>query len=86
MKIETNHINLDQYYYSTYDFVSQNGLETEANDFFGENWESEDDVNQIQILLDNLFDKDTFFVHCIDGLKSDYDIQVIKIKTELTNG
>jgi len=41
-------------YNSTYAFVEQNNLESEANDLFGLGWEPEDDCNQISELLNFL--------------------------------
>ena len=69
-----------KYYISTSDFVYSNNLGSMANNFFGEDWESEDDVEQIQTLLDSLFGERTFLVQCIEGLESYYDIQVIKLR------
>lgn len=69
----------DEYYLSTKDFVDSNDLQEEAQLILGENWISEDDVEQIQLILDNLFGEKQYFVQCIEGLKSDYDIQILKI-------
>jgi hypothetical protein len=41
-------------YYSTNDFVQQNGLEEEAVKVFGEDWEAEDDVDQIAELANHM--------------------------------
>ena len=69
----------DEYYLSTDDFVNSNDLEEEARLILGEDWIAEDDVEQIQLILDELFGKKQYFVQCIKGLKSDYDIQIIKL-------
>ena len=69
----------DEYYLSTDDFVNSNDLEEEARLILGENWIAEDDVEQIQLILDTLFGEKQYFVQCIEGLKSDYDIQILKI-------
>ena len=39
---------------STYGFVSKNKLEDLANKIFGEGWEAEFDVEQIQTLCDSV--------------------------------
>ena len=70
---------IDKYYLSTDDFVNSNDLEEEARLILGEDWIAEDDVEQIQLILDELFGKKQYFVQCIEGLKSDYDIQILKI-------
>lgn len=70
-------VNLNQYngfYNSTYDFVNRNSLQVEAENFFGENWEPEDDVNQILSLLQHLR-CDFYEVDLIEG-KDEDDIQV----------
>ena len=36
-------------------------------------------LEQIQLILDNLFGEKQYLVQCIEGLKSDYDIQIIKL-------
>lgn len=69
----------DEYYLSTKDFVDSNDLQEEAQLILGENWISEDDVEQIQLILDNLFVEKQYLVQCIEGLKSDCDIQIIKL-------
>ena len=69
----------DKYYLSTNDFVDSNDLEEEAQLILGEDWISEDDVEQIQLILDKLFGEKQYLVQCIEGLKSDYDIQIIKL-------
>ena len=69
----------DEYYLSTNDFVDSNDLEEEAQLILGEDWISEDDVEQIQLILDKLFGEKQYLVQCIEGLKSDYDIQIIKL-------
>ena len=69
----------DKYYLSTDDFVNSNDLEEDTRLILGEDWIAEDDVEQIQLILDELFGKKQYFVQCIEGLKSDYDIQILKI-------
>lgn len=44
----------DGKYTSTYSFVEYMGLEQEANELFGNDWEAEDDVNQIYNLIEYL--------------------------------
>ena len=70
---------IDKYYLSTDDFINSNDLEEEARLILGENWVTEDDIKQIQLILDTLFGEKQYFVQCIEGLKSDYDIQILKI-------
>ena len=72
-------ITTDEYYLSTIDFVDSNDLKEEVLLFLGEDWIAEDDVEQIQLILDKLFGKKQYLVQCIEGLKSDYDIQIIKL-------
>ena len=69
----------EQRYNSTYGFVRINKLEKEADEFFGEGWEAEDDVNQIQSLINHLGRTD-LFVSFIEGLKED-DILVSNAMT-----
>jgi hypothetical protein len=45
-------INLEGRYTSTYGFVGKNGLEKQADQIFGKDWEAEDDLEQIQLLCD----------------------------------
>lgn len=45
-------INLEGRYTSTYGFVGKNGLEKQADQIFGKDWEAEDDSEQIQLLCD----------------------------------
>lgn len=59
-----------QRYNSTYGFVRINNLEKEADDFFGKNWEAEDDVQQITDLLTFINRKD-LTVSFIEGLQED---------------
>ena len=80
----SKNIETHNYYLSTYDFVATNGLEEEAKQEFGENWEAEDDVNQIKILLETVCPDKVFIVQFIEGLNTDYDIQIIDI-TEIIN-
>lgn len=70
---------IDKYYLSTDDFINSNDLEKEAQLILGEDWITEDDIKQIQLILDTLFGEKQYFVQCIKGLKSDYDIQILKI-------
>ena len=44
--------NLEGRYTSTYGFVGKNGLEKQADQIFGKDWEAEDDLEQIQLLCD----------------------------------
>lgn len=69
---------IDKYYLSTDDFINSNDLEKEAQLILGEDWITEDDIKQIQLILDTLFGEKQYFVQCIEGLKSDYDIQILK--------
>jgi len=65
----------DRRYINTKDFVNENGLEDMADGLFGEGWESEDDCYQIEELL--VYCGEEFYdVKFVDGLKSDYDIEV----------
>ena len=70
---------IDKYYLSTDDFINSNDLKKEAQLILGEDWITEDDIKQIQLILDTLFSEKQYFVQCIEGLKSDYDIQILKI-------
>ena len=70
---------IDKYYLSTDDFINSNDLEKEAQLILGEDWITEDDIKQIKLILDTLFGEKQYFVQCIEGLKSDYDIQILKI-------
>ena len=70
---------IDKYYLSTDDFINSNDLEKEAQLILGEDWITEDAIKQIQLILDTLFGEKQYFVQCIEGLKSDYDIQILKI-------
>ena len=65
----------EQMYSSTSNFVWQNGLEKEAEELFGKDWENEDDCNQIEQLLE-FINKPFFEVEFIEGLKSNEDIKV----------
>lgn len=42
------------YYQSIHSFVSENKLENRADDVFGEGWEADCDVDQVQKLLNNI--------------------------------
>ena len=70
---------IDKYYLSKDDFINSNDLEKEAQLILGEDWITEDAIKQIQLILDTLFGEKQYFVQCIEGLKSDYDIQILKI-------
>jgi DNA mismatch repair ATPase MutS len=63
-------------YMSTYDFVSTNELEKEAVELFGKEWEAEDDMVQITDLLEHV-GAEHFEVMYIEGLRSDYDLEVV---------
>ena len=65
----------EQMYSSTSNFVWQNGLEKEAQELFGKDWENEDDCNQIEQLLE-FINKPFYEVEFIEGLKSNEDIKV----------
>ena len=60
---------IDKYYLSTDDFINSNDLEKEAQLILGEDWITEDDIKQIQLILDTLFSEKQYFVQCIEGLK-----------------
>lgn len=63
-------------YYSTNDFVTANRLEYQAIKLFGENWEAEDDVYQIEQLLEEI-GLDFFEVTFFEGVNAGgYDLQV----------
>ena len=70
---------IDKYYLSTDDFINSKKKKKEAQLILGEDWITEDDIKQIQLILDTLFGEKQYFVQCIEGLKSDYDIQILKI-------
>lgn len=70
---------IHKYYLSTDDFINSNDLKKEAQLILGEDWITEDDIKQIQLILDTLFGEKQYFVQCIEGLESDYDIQILKI-------
>lgn len=61
-------------YNSTKDFVIYNDLEDKADECFGEGWESEEDCEQIQELLDFL-GRDDLMVKFIPNKEED-DIEV----------
>ena len=65
----------EQMYSSTSNFVWQNGLEKEAEELFGKDWENEDDCNQIEELL-NYVGKEFYEVEFIEGLRVNEDIKV----------
>jgi len=72
MKVAT-----DLYYSCTSSFVTVNKLEKEAELLFGKDWESEDDICQINKLLDHL-NLDTYDVEWIEGKSNDEDIRVFE--------
>jgi len=45
--------NFNGRYSSIHDFISENNLQEKANEVFGEGWEAENDVEQIQELIGN---------------------------------
>jgi hypothetical protein len=67
-------------YYSTYDFVSVNKLEKEADSLFGKDWEAEDDASQILELTDSLGGGYTTYVS-----EDDEDWQRLRYKHSLNN-
>ena len=70
-------INIDRYM-STNDFVYKNKLDKEAIELFGEGWESEDDIDQIEKLCDHV-SPNKYMVSSIHGLKYEDDIEVREI-------
>lgn len=69
-------------YNSTYGFVVSNNLEKESKECFGNDWEAEDDVNQIQDLI-CFINKGKYLVSHIEHLDED-DILVTKVE-EITH-
>lgn len=64
----------EQRYNSTYGFVEMNNLDKQANKCFGEDWEAEDDVSQMEELL-KFVGRDDLEVTFIEGLGED-DLEV----------
>jgi hypothetical protein len=85
-----------QFYSSTLSFVLVNELEKEAEQLFGADWESNDDVEQINQLLQHIGRKD-LVANCPEYLDAEEDIEVCertftltiddlkKLKYEITN-
>ena len=63
-------------YNSTNKFVFLNFLEDIANDIFGEGWEAEDDVAQIERLIDHVNGESRFYRIYVDENRSEDDIIV----------
>jgi hypothetical protein len=63
------------WYMSTYDFVSENNLDGLAVNLFGQNWEAEDDVEQIEKLCNSVH-SGIYKVECISEVRGDTDIRV----------
>ena len=70
-------ITIDRYM-STNDFVHKNELQKQADWLFGEGWEAEDDVEQIEKLCDHV-SPNKYMVSSIHGLKYEDDIEVREI-------
>jgi len=70
-------ITIDRYM-STNDFVYKNELQKQADELFGEGWEAEDDVEQIEKLCDHV-SPNKYMVSSIHGLKYEDDIEVREI-------
>jgi len=70
-------INTDRYM-STNDFVYKNKLDKEAIELFGEGWEAEDDIDQIEKLCEHV-SPNKYMVCSIHGLKYEDDIEVREI-------
>jgi len=64
-----------QFYSSTLSFVFVNELEKEAEQLFGADWESSDDVEQINQLLLHIGRKD-LVANCPEYLDAEEDIEV----------
>ncbi len=67
---------------STYGFVNKNNLQDLANKTFGEGWEAEDDIEQIQTLC-NSVKAGGYVVSLINGLNIDDDIEVREVDNPL---
>lgn len=66
---------IEMRYRSTNDFVFQNGLEKEAEQLFGKDWEAEDDCNQIEALL-KFVGAEFYEVEFIEEIINEEDISV----------
>jgi hypothetical protein len=73
-----NLLEVEGNYYSTNAFVQKNKLEKTATKVLGKDWEAEDDVNQIQLIIDSL-GIGNYSVECIELKHSDDDILVRKL-------
>lgn len=62
-------------YTSTYNFVSVNNLDKEAIELFGNDWEAEDDMYQIEQLI-NYIGLKFYTVEYLEDNKYDADIKV----------
>lgn len=65
-------------YMSTNDFVFKNQLQKQADELFGEGWEAEDDIDQIEKLCNHV-SPNKYMVSSIHGLKYEDDIEVREI-------
>lgn len=65
-------------YMSTNDFVHKNELQKQADELFGEGWEAEDDIDQIEKLCEHV-SPNKYMVCSINGLKYEDDIEVREI-------
>jgi hypothetical protein len=72
-----------QFYSSTLSFVLVNKLEKEAEQLFGADWQSEDDVEQINQLLKHIGRKD-LVANCPEYLVAEEDIEVCEISFTFT--
>lgn len=63
-------------YNSTYGFVSANKLEKEAIELFGEEWEAEDDISQIESLIEHISGQGKFYKVYCDEHRDEDDIIV----------
>ena len=72
-----------QFYSSTLSFVLVNELEKEVEELFGADWESNDDVEQINQLLLHIGRKD-LVANCPEYLDAEEDIEVCKRTFTLT--
>lgn len=73
-----NLLEVEGNYYSTNAFVQKNKLEKTATKVLGKDWEAEDDVNQIKLIIDSL-GIGNYSVECIELKHSDDDILVRKV-------
>jgi len=63
-------------YNSTNKFVFLNELEKEATELFGEDWEAEDDVAQIESLIEHVSGQGKLYKVCCDERRDEDDIVV----------